>query len=193
MTRPFHNMCGGVRLAAALVATLGLLSGWLAGPALAASAKEIDAGVDEAIVLFEKEVKDGKSFLQSSKGVMAFPKVFKGGAGVGGEYGEGALRIGGKTVDYYSTFQGSFGLQLGGEIKTVFVVFLEEEALKRFRDSEGWKAGVDGSVSLVTLGAGGGIDTQNLKDPIVGFVLGQKGLMYNLSFAGTKFTKLDKK
>lgn len=182
-----------VRLVAALAGLIVLLSGWLSGPALAASAKEIDVGVDEAIVLFEKEVRDGKSFLQSSKGVLAFPKVFKGGAGVGGEYGEGALRIGGKTVDYYSTFQGSFGLQLGGEIKTIFVVFLEEGALKRFRESEGWKAGVDGSVSLVTLGAGGGIDTQNLKDPIVGFVLGQKGLMYNLSFAGTKFTKLDKR
>ena len=155
MTRPFHNMCSGVRLAAALVATLGLLSGWLSGPALAASAKEIDAGVDEAIVRFEKEVNGGKSFLQSSKGVLAFPRVLKGGAGFGGEYGEGALRIGGKTVDYYNTFQGSFGLQLGGEVKTIFVVFLEEEALKRFRASEGWKAGVDGSVSLVTLGAGG--------------------------------------
>jgi lipid-binding SYLF domain-containing protein len=193
MTRTIGNQFSGVRLVATLAGSIVLLSGWLSGPALAASAKEIDVGVDEAIVLFEKEVKDGKSFLQSSKGVLAFPKVFKGGAGVGGEYGEGALRIGGKTVDYYSTFQGSFGLQLGGEIKTVFVVFLEEGALKRFRESEGWKAGVDGSVSLVTLGAGGGIDTHNLKDPIVGFVLGQKGLMYNLSFAGTKFTKLDKK
>ena len=187
--------CGfrGVRLVAALAGFIVLLSGWLSGPALAASAKEIDTGVDEALVMFEKEVKDGKNFLQSSKGVLVFPKVLKGGAGFGGEYGEGALRIGGKTVDYYSTLQGSFGLQLGGEIKTVFVVFLDEEALKRFRESEGWKAGVDGSVSLVTLGAGGVIDTHNLKDPIVGFVLGQKGLMYNLSFEGTKFTKLDKK
>ncbi len=155
---------------------------------MAASAKEIDIGVDEAIVLFEKEVKDGKSFLQSSKGVLAFPKVLKGGAGVGGEYGEGALRIGGKTVDYYSTFQGSFGLQLGGEIKTVFVVFLEEGALKRFQKSEGWKAGVDGSVSLVTLGAGGVLDTQNLKDPIVGFVLGQKGLMDFSRFTGHRWS-----
>ena len=51
---------------------------------------------------------------------------------------------------------------------------------------------MDGSVSLVTLGAGGTIDTQNLKDPIVAFVLGQKGLMYNLSFEGTKFSKKKK-
>jgi lipid-binding SYLF domain-containing protein len=84
-------------------------------------------------------------------------------------------------------------LQLGGEIKTVYLVFLDEAALKRFREGEGWKAGVDGSVSLVTLGAGGTIDTNNLKEPIVAFVLGQKGLMYNLSFEGTKFTKLNKK
>jgi lipid-binding SYLF domain-containing protein len=187
--------CGfrGVRLVAALAGSIVLLSGWLSGPALAASAKEIDTKVDEANVLFDKDVKDGKSFLQSAKGVLAFPTVIKGGAGFGGEYGEGSLRIGGKTVDYYNMFQGSFGLQLGGEVKTVFVVFLDEEALKKFRSGEGWKAGVDGSVSLVTLGAGGTIDTHNLKDPIVGFVLGQKGLMYNLSFEGTKFTKLDKK
>ena len=177
---------------AALAGAVVALSGWLFSPALAASAKEIDAGVDEAIVNFEKEVKGGKVFLDSSKGMLVFPKVFKGGAGFGGEYGEGALRIGGKTADYYNTLQGSFGLQLGGEVKTVVVVFLKEDALKKFRESEGWKAGVDGSVSLVTLGAGGTIDTHNLNDPIVGFVLGQKGLMYNLSFEGTKFTKLDK-
>lgn len=193
MMRQTSNRFSGVRLVAALTGAIVVLSGWLSGPALAASAKEIDVFVDEAIVRFEKEVQGGKGFLASSKGMLVFPRVLKGGAGFGGEYGEGALRIGGKTVDYYSTFQGSFGLQLGGEIKTIVVVFLEEGALKRFRESEGWKAGVDGSVSLVTLGAGGAIDTSSLKDPIVAFVLGQKGLMYNLSFAGTKFTKLDKR
>jgi lipid-binding SYLF domain-containing protein len=159
---------------------------------LAASAKEIDAGVDEAIVMFEKEVKNGKSFLQSSKGVLVFPSVIKAGLGVGGEYGEGALRIAGKTADYYSTAAGSVGLQAGGQMKTIVVVFLQADALKKFQESEGWKAGVDGSVALVTLGAGGAVDTANLKDPIVGFIFGQKGLMYNLTFEGSKFTKLKK-
>jgi lipid-binding SYLF domain-containing protein len=192
MMRQTSSRFHGVRLVAALAGAIVVLSGWLSGPALAASAKEIDAGADEALVLFEKDVKGGKGFLASSKGMLVFPKVFKGGAGFGGEYGEGALRIGGKTVDYYSTLQGSFGFQLGGEIKTIVIVFLDAEALKKFQSSEGWKAGVDGSVSLATLGAGGVIDTNTMKDPIVGFVLGQKGLMYNLSFEGTKFTKLDK-
>jgi lipid-binding SYLF domain-containing protein len=188
-----RHVSRSLRVIATLAGSIMILTGWLSGPASAASAKEIDAGADEAIVKFENEVKGGKAFLTSSKGMLVFPRVLKGGAGFGGEYGEGALRIAGKTVDYYSLLQGSFGLQLGGEVKTVYLVFLDEDALKRFRASEGWKAGVDGSVSLVTLGAGGTIDTQNMKDPIVAFVLGQKGLMYNLSLEGTKFTKQDKK
>ena len=192
MTRRILECVQGMGVAAAVVGTLIVGSVWLSNSALAASAKDIDAGVDEAIVKFEQEIKDGKSFLASSKGMLVFPRVLKGGAGFGGEYGEGALRVAGKTADYYSMLQASFGLQLGGEIKIVFIVFLDEGALKQFQASEGWKAGVDGSVSLVTLGAGGTIDTQTLKDPIVGFVLGQKGLMYNLSFEGTKFTKQKK-
>ena len=192
MTRRIFECVQGMGVAAAVVGTLLVGSVWLSNSALAASAKDIDAGADEAIVLFEKEVKDGKNFLANSKGMLVFPRVIKGGAGFGGEYGEGALRIAGKTADYYSMLQGSFGLQLGGEVKTVFIVFLDEEALKKFHESDGWKAGVDGSVSLVTLGAGRTLDTQTIKDPIVGFVLGQKGLMYNLSFEGTKFTKQKK-
>jgi lipid-binding SYLF domain-containing protein len=68
----------------------------------------------------------------------------------------------------------------------------QHEALKKFCKSSGWEAGVDGSVALITVGAGGSIDTSNLKDPIVAFVLGQKGLMFNLTLEGSKFTKLKK-
>ena len=193
MFQLFCNRVRQVGLVAVWAGAFMVLSLWLSSLAWAASARELDAGVDEALAKFEREVTGGKAFLESSKGMLVFPTVLKGGAGFGGEYGEGALRVGGKTVDYYSTLQGSFGFQLGGEIKTVYIVFLEEAALERFRKSQGWKAGVDGSVSLVTLGAAGSIDTEKLKDPIVAFVLGQTGLMYNLSFEGTKFTKLNKK
>jgi lipid-binding SYLF domain-containing protein len=118
--------------------------------------------------------------------------VLKAGVGFGGEYGEGALRIDGKTVDYYNTVAGSFGLQFGAQAKTIILVFLDDEALKRFRESNGWRAGVDGSVALITIGEGGNIDTTKARDPIVGFVIGQKGLMYNLTLEGSKFTKIDK-
>ena len=115
------------------------------------------------------------------------------GIGIGGEYGEGALRIGGKTADYYSTAAASIGLQRGAQAKTVIILFLQQEALDNFRNSKGWEAGVDGSVALVKVGAGGSIDTTNIKDPIIGFVIGQKGLMFNVTLEGAKFTKIVRK
>jgi lipid-binding SYLF domain-containing protein len=158
--------------------------------AAAASAKEIDIKVDDALERFYKEVSSGKRFLEEAKGILVFPSVIKAGFGIGGEYGEGALRIGGKTVDYYSTTAASIGFQLGAQSKTVIIVFLEKDALKKFRDSHGWEAGVDGAIALVKVGAGGSIDTTNIKVPIVGFVFSNKGLMYNLTLEGSKMTKL---
>jgi len=159
----------------------------------AKSAREIDVSVDVALEQFQQHVAGGKEFLASAKGVLVFPHVLKAGFGFGGEYGEGALRLDGQSVDYYSIASASFGLQFGAQEKTVLLVFMQEEALRGFRASEGWKVGVDGSVALVTVGAGGSIDTTKIKEPIVGFVFGQKGLMYNLTLEGSKFIKLDKR
>ena len=164
----------------------------LVGTSLAKTAKEIDASVDASLERFHKEVKGAEEFLKSAKGVLVLPGVIKGGLVIGGEYGEGALRIDGKTVDYYSTASASYGFQLGGQKKDIILVFMQEEALKKFRESTGWKAGVDGSVALINLGAAASIDTTKMKEPIVGFVFGQKGLMYNLTLEGSKFTKLKK-
>jgi len=175
-------------LAGVLFLSLSLVVGL--SSAMAKSAKEIDISVDVALEQFEKDVKGGKEFLAGAKGVLVFPSVLKAGIGVGGEYGEGALRISGKTVDYYSTAAASIGFQLGAQSKRVILVFMQEDALKKFRGSSGWEAGVDGSVALVELGTGGSIDTTNIKDPIVGFVFGNKGLMYNLTLEGSKYTKI---
>ena len=163
-----------------------------AGTARAHSAKVINIEVDEALKSFSQKVQGGKEFLKSSKGVLVFPGIAKAGLLVGGEYGEGALRVKGKTVDYYSTVAASIGFQIGAQSKTLILVFMEQTALDSFRKSEGWEVGVDGSVALVTIGAGGSVDTTNRKDPIVAFVLDQKGLMVNLTLEGSKFTRIKK-
>jgi lipid-binding SYLF domain-containing protein len=157
---------------------------------VAGAANEIDTSVDLALEQFKKDIKGGDEFLKSAKGVLVFPSVFKAGVGVGGEYGEGALRIGGLTVDYYSTAAASIGFQLGAQSKRIIIVFMQDDALKKFRESKGWKAGVDGSVALIEIGTGGTIDTTNIKDPIIGFVFGNKGLMLNLTLEGSKYTKI---
>ena len=158
----------------------------------AKSGAVIDVEVDETIGVFKEEVKGGEVFLDQAAGVLIFPRVVKVGIGIGGEAGEGALRIRGKTVDYYRTIAGSFGLQLGAQSKSIVIAFMTKEALDKFRNSEGWKIGVDGSVALIDMGAGKTIDSQNVKDPVVGFIFGSKGLMYNLTLEGTKISKLDK-
>lgn len=158
----------------------------------AADAREIEVSVDVALEHFQKEVKGSAELLAKADGYLVFPKVVKAGLGIGGEYGEGALRIGGKTTAYYSTAAASIGLQLGVQKKSIIIAFLTKEALAKFQKSEGWEVGVDGSVALIKVGAGGSIDSNNIKEPIVAFVFGQKGLMYNLTLEGSKFTKLDK-
>lgn len=171
---------------------LALAALTLPGIAAAASAGEIDIGVDEALNRFRDEVPGGEEFLGKAKGVLVFPDVIKAGIGIGGEYGEGALRIGGKTVEYYSTAAASIGLQLGAQSKTVVLVFLQQEALDGLRSSDGWEAGVDGSVAVVEWGAAGDINTVNIKEPVAGFVFGNKGLMFNLTLEGSKYTRLER-
>ena len=162
------------------------------GSSFAASAVEIDAKVNATLDNFYKEVGSGKELVKKSKGVLVFPSVVKAGIGIGGEHGEGALRINGKTIDYYSTTSASIGFQLGVQSKSIVLLFMTADALSQFRNSEGWKVGVDGSVALIKLGAGGTVDSENIKDPIIGFIFGQKGLMYNLTLEGSKMTKIKK-
>ncbi len=158
----------------------------------AASKEEIDIKVESSLERFKEEVNGGEKFLQKAKGVLVFPDVVKAGFGIGGEYGEGALLINGETADYYSTAGASIGFQFGAQFKTVMLVFLEQNALDKFRNSDGWEAGVDGSVALVELGAGKDVNSVNFDNPIVGFVFSNKGLMYNLTLEGSKMTRLNK-
>jgi len=156
------------------------------------SSAEINIGVKESLKRFKAEIPGGADFLSQAKGVLVFPSVIKAGFGIGGEYGEGALQVSGKTIAYYSTAAASIGLQLGAQTKSIVVIFMTSDSLKNFRKSEGWKAGVDGSIALVEWGAAEDINTVDIKDPIVGFVFSNKGLMYNLTFEGSKFTKINK-
>lgn len=172
---------------AAVVATL-----WLAPTAGAVSKKKIDARVEKALVELYGKVSGANDLVERAVAVLVFPKVGKAGIVIGGEYGQGALLIEGETVGYYSTFAASIGFQLGGQVRKEVILFMNDGALRNFRDADGWEVGVDGSVALVTIGVGGEIDTNGLNQPVLGFIFGSKGLMYNLSLEGTKITEIKK-
>lgn len=160
--------------------------------ATAASKQEINAEVKQALADFRKYTSAGHELSQKASGMLVFPNVIKAGIGIGGEFGEGALLVKGKTVGYYNIAAASVGLQLGAQARSQIVLFMNDKVLGEFRNSQGWKAGVDGSVALATLGAGGSVDTETAKQPIIGFIFSNKGLMYNLTFEGSKITRIDK-
>lgn len=173
------------------VLALTLVVGF-APSAYAKSKAKINRQVNETLHKLTEQVPGAKKLLRSARGVLVFPNVIKAGIGIGGEYGEGALRIHGRSVAYYSIAAASIGFQFGAQEKDIVLVFLQSRALRKFRDSDGWKVGVDGSVTLINVGTGGSIDTMKINQPIVGFVIGQKGLMYNFTLEGSKISKLDK-
>jgi lipid-binding SYLF domain-containing protein len=156
----------------------------------AASAAAIDAEVDGALRRFYRHVHGSHELVRKAMGVLVFPTVIKAGMGIGGEYGEGALRIRGRTIAYFNTISASFGFQLGAQARSVIILFMTHEALDHFRDTDGWKVGVDGSVAIITVGVGGSIDTNKITSPIVGFIFDGKGLMYNLTLEGSKISQI---
>jgi lipid-binding SYLF domain-containing protein len=181
-----------VRLTARMLLTLGVLLATLcvAPRSQAAPGPELDAGVNATLNLFFRDVYSSRELANKAAAILVFPTVLKAGIGFGGEYGEGALHIRGRTAAYFNIVSASFGFQLGAQARSVIIMFMTEEALAGFRRTHGWKVGVDGSVAIVTIGAGGAIDTNSISSPVIGFIFDQKGLMYNLTLEGSKISEI---
>jgi lipid-binding SYLF domain-containing protein len=169
------------------------VTAFVASVVWAKTAKEINAEVNACMDRFYKQVSGGKDVAAKAKGILVMPNVYKAGFIVGGEYGEGALRVGGKSSGYYNLASGSIGLQIGGEAKDIIIMFMTEEVLKQFQASKGWEVGVDGNIALINIGGGERVDFTKINDPIIGFIFDVKGLMADISLKGAKFTKITPK
>jgi lipid-binding SYLF domain-containing protein len=152
--------------------------------------QSIDASVDGTVSKLFSTVKGSRELVSKAQGVLVFPSVLQVGFIVGGQYGDGALRVGGSTVGYYSTISGSFGLQAGAQSKAIIFLFMTQDALSSFRNSDGWSVGGDASVALAKVGANGAIDTTTATAPVEVIVLTNAGLMADISLAGTKVSRL---
>jgi lipid-binding SYLF domain-containing protein len=160
--------------------------------AAAAPISRLDANVDATLRQLYWRVRGSRRLVQRAAGVLVFPTIIKAGIGIGAEYGEGALLVRGRTDGYYNCLSGSIGFQLGAQARSVVIVFVTDEALYKFSRTDGWKVGVDGSVALITVGAGGSVDSDRIASPVVGFIFDNKGLMYNLTLEGTKISRMSR-
>lgn len=160
--------------------------------AIAASAAEIDRDVNAALTELYVSNPIAKELSAKAKGILIFPSIAKGGFIVGGQYGEGALLKGGKTVSYYNTAAASFGLQAGVQKFGYALVFMNDSALKYLDKSEGWEIGVGPSIVIVDKGTAGSLTTSTAKDDIYAFFFDQTGLMAGMGLQGSKITKIEK-
>lgn len=187
-----------LHLALAVAAGSLVLAGCTTTPNKANSAatnaskrQAIDADVNATLSRAYTLVPGSRELIAKASGVLVFPNVIQAGLIVGGESGNGALRVGGNTQGYYNTSSISVGLQAGGQSKAVIFLFMTRDALSDFRKSSGWSAGAGASVAVVKVGANGAVDTNTATAPVEVIVLTNAGLMGDLSVDGTKVTKLD--
>lgn len=174
----------------ALVCATVVLAGLGPQPAVSASAAEIDRKVDAALVKLYKKEPAAKKQAETAKAILVFPDVVKVGLMIGAAHGDGALRVGGKTVGYYNTVEGSFGLQAGAQEFGYALFFMDDEALEYMQKSDGWEIGIGPSITIVDEGLAGSLTTTTGKDDIYAFFFDQKGLMGGLGLKGGKITQI---
>ena len=147
--------------------------------------------MDSSLSTLFQQVPDSRDLVGRAAGVLVFPNVMEAGFVFGASRGQGALRVGGKTVSYHATTSGSFGLQAGAQSTAVFVLFMTQDALQRFQNSRGWTVGADASVTLITAGANAQVTTTTAQQPVIGYVLSNRGLMAGVTLDGARVTQLN--
>jgi lipid-binding SYLF domain-containing protein len=182
-------------VAASIAAGMTLLPGCTTNTGATASPAEkraeIDRGVDSTLATLYSSVKGSRELAAKAAGILVFPKIYAAGLGIGGEYGEGALQVDLRPVDYYKATGLSIGWQAGAQSKALIFMFMTKDALDKFRKSSGWTAGADAAVAVVKVGAQGTIDTASAGQSVNAFALTNAGLMAAVTVDGTKISKLE--
>lgn len=173
-----------------LCAILAFASLGTAKNSMAASAAAINRDVNIALKQLYASTPAAKKMAGIAKGILVFPDIIKGGFIIGGQYGEGALRVGGKTTGYYRTLAASYGLQAGAQQFGYALFFLSDADLKYLKNSGGWEVGVGPSVVVMDEGMARSFTTTTTRSGVYAFFFDQKGLMAGLGIQGSKITEI---
>jgi len=185
----FHliKTSASVAVALILVATQAILPGL----ALAASAKAIDRDVRASLDKLFKNNSGARALADKAVAVLVFPSIVKGGFIIAGQYGDGALRRGGKSVGYYRSLAASYGFQAGAQAFGYVLFFMDEDSVRYLDNSAGFELGTGPSLVMLDSGFGKNLSTTTLQKGIFAFIFDQKGLMGGVGIQGTKITKIN--
>lgn len=146
--------------------------------------KELDTEVKESIALLQKADSSLSKFFNSSAGYAVFPKVAKGGLGIGAARGKGQLFEQGKAVGETRLTQVTIGLQAGGQVYSEVIFFENATTLTNFKEGN-----FEFSAQVSAVAAAEGV-ARNAKfeHGVAVFTLAKAGLMYEASVGGQKFS-----
>ena len=155
------------------------------------SAREIERDANGALSQFYHEVKGSKEYLENAKAYLIFPDVDEGGFFLGGRYGEGVLRIGGKTKAFYSITGLSAGFQAGVKNYALVIAVTSQKALDKLLLDDDWETEVDVNIDMAEWNSDEELDDIDYGTDLVGFVFDSKGMMGNFSLERTKFERIN--
>jgi lipid-binding SYLF domain-containing protein len=144
---------------------------------------ELKLDVAKAILEVQKKDPGIQKFFDESAGYAVFPKVGKGGIGIGGAHGKGLVIVGDKAVGRSTLSQVTVGFQLGGQVYQQFIFFKDNVALENFQRGN-FEMGAQASAVAVTLGASADADYDK---GVAVFTHVSGGLMYEATISGQKF------
>jgi len=152
------------------------------------SGNKLSLSVAQALIKAKDQNSAMEIWFDEAYAYAVFPKVGKGGIGIGGAYGKGLVIRGNKTVGKTSLSQVTLGFQLGGQVYSEYILFKDKTAFDHFTRGN-FEMGAQ--VSAVAITAGISADA-NYDGGVKVFTLAEGGLMYEATIGGQKFKYHDK-
>jgi lipid-binding SYLF domain-containing protein len=184
------------KLTAARIARIAVAAGCMTLSAPAAHAASAAALARDSASALQELVDSNpgaRALAKEAHAILVFPRIVKGGFLFGGQFGDGALREGGRAVGYYRSIAASYGLQAGIQAFGYALFFMNEKALEYFRKSEGFELGVGPSIVVLDKGMAAAITTTTARSDIYAVFFDQQGLMAGIGLQGAKITQIHPK
>ncbi|MCP4044773.1 MAG: hypothetical protein GY732_02145 [Gammaproteobacteria bacterium] len=147
------------------------------------SSDKLELSVARALITAKEKDPNLEKWFEEAHGYAVFPKVGKGGIGIGGAHGKGIVIKDDVTVATTSLSQVTIGFQLGGQVYSQYILFKDETAFNNFARGN-FEMGAQVSAVAVTLGASADADYDG---GVAVFTIAEGGLMYEASVGGQKF------
>jgi lipid-binding SYLF domain-containing protein len=179
------------RCAALALLVVGALA--TAPQAHAASAAKLDQKAQAALEKLVASNATARALAKEARAVLVFPNIVKGGFVFGGQFGDGALREGVRSIAYYRSVAASYGFQAGLQSYGYALFFMNEGALDYLRKSHGFELGVGPSLVVLDHGAAAAFTTTTARSDVYAIFFDPKGLMAGIGLQGTKITEIHPK